>query len=137
MGLSAARLAGLEVVQLVNETTAAALAFAHDREGSKTVIIVDVGGGGGCVSVANVNDGAVFVVATCGKRLPGGVDFDRRMMAYLRQVTIRNNKCLIVGARSTACDAMQEGSNASHQSMQSNAHNIVVHFFGRSLKMSI
>lgn len=86
--MSAARLAGLEVVQLVNETTAAALAFAHDREGAKTVVVVDIGGGGGSVSVARVKDGAAFVMTTCGKRLPGGEDFDTKMLAYLKQVRV-------------------------------------------------
>lgn len=89
MGLSSASLAGLEAVQLVSETTAAALAYAHDREGTKTVIIVDIGGGGGCVSFAKVNDGAVFVLTTCGKRLPGGEDFDAKMVTHLRQVNTR------------------------------------------------
>ncbi|XP_034246875.1 chaperone protein DnaK-like [Thrips palmi] len=81
--IDAARLAGLPEVRLVNETTAAALAFAHDREGPKLVVVVDVGGGGGSVSVVMVDGGGVQVVRTCGKRLPGGDEFDIRMINYL------------------------------------------------------
>ncbi|XP_034245803.1 uncharacterized protein LOC117647926 [Thrips palmi] len=84
--IDAARLAGLNTVQLVNETTAAALAYARDREDEKNVVVVDVGGGGGAVSVVRVKEGAVWVVCTSMKRLPGGEDIDSQMMMYLRQV---------------------------------------------------
>ena len=81
-------LAGLEVVGLVNETSAAALAYSFDREDSKTAVIVDVGGGGACVSVFHVpQEGHVKVLACTGRRLPGGEDFDLKMVEYLKKVS--------------------------------------------------
>ena len=82
----AAYLAGLEAVELVNETTAAAAAYAHDREDSKTVIIVDIGGGGSSASIVKVQCNTVEVLAHSGTRLPGGDDFDAKMVEYLKEV---------------------------------------------------
>ena len=84
--LLAAYLAGLHVPHLLNETTAAALAYAHDREEEKTVVIVDVGGGGSAVAVVKVALNEVQVLAHSGARLPGGEDFDATMMDYLKEV---------------------------------------------------
>ncbi|KAJ1530523.1 hypothetical protein ONE63_005413 [Megalurothrips usitatus] len=84
----AAALAGLEDVRLVNETSAAALAYAHGREGQgpRNVVVVDVGGGGAAVSIVEVRNDFVRVLASSGVRLPGGEDFDREMVEYLKQV---------------------------------------------------
>lgn len=80
---NAARLAGLQVLQLVNETTAAAAAYAHDREGRKRVLVLDVGGGGGSVAIAEVEDNKVSVLFHSGLRLPGGNTLDRIMVEHL------------------------------------------------------
>ncbi|XP_034247233.1 uncharacterized protein LOC117648680 [Thrips palmi] len=83
--IDAAHLAGLQVTGLVNETTAAAVAYAHDREDPKTVVLVDIGGGGSSMSVVKVECNQVWVQAHSGPRLPGGEDFDNKMMEFLGQ----------------------------------------------------
>ena len=88
-----ATLADLKVRELVNETSAAALAYAFEREGPKTVLMVDVGGGGGSVSVVWVpEEGSVLVLASSGLRLPGGDAFDQRMTSYLKEVRIHTEQ---------------------------------------------
>ncbi|XP_034235468.1 uncharacterized protein LOC117641867 isoform X2 [Thrips palmi] len=89
--MDAANLAGLRVPFIMNETTAAAMAYAHDRDGEeKTVLIVDVGGGGSSAAVVKVALNQVEVMAHSDVRLPGGEDFDDRMMQYLTQCIKRD-----------------------------------------------
>ncbi|XP_052127790.1 uncharacterized protein LOC113209974 isoform X4 [Frankliniella occidentalis] len=82
----AGTLAGLEVLQLVNEPTAAAMAYAHGREFTKTIVVVDVGGGGSSISVVRVDHDKISVLASSGQPLPGGEDFDNTMMEHLKQI---------------------------------------------------
>ncbi len=79
----AGRIAGLEVLRIVNEPTAAALAYGLDKQANETVLVFDLGGGTFDVSVLDVGDGVVEVKATSGDTHLGGDDFDHRLVDHL------------------------------------------------------
>ncbi len=79
----AGRIVGLEVLRIINEPTAAALAYGLDKKSSETVLVFDLGGGTFDVSVLDVGDGVVEVRATSGDTHLGGDDFDRRIVDHL------------------------------------------------------
>ena len=80
----AGKIAGLNVLRIINEPTAAALAYGLDKEGkTQKVIIYDLGGGTFDVSVMEIGDGVFEVLATNGNCMLGGDDFDKRIMDYL------------------------------------------------------
>jgi molecular chaperone DnaK len=79
----AGRIAGLEVLRIINEPTAAALAYGLDKKSNETVLVFDLGGGTFDVSILDVGDGVVEVRATSGDTHLGGDDFDRRLVGYL------------------------------------------------------
>ncbi|EJY57043.1 chaperone protein DnaK [Alicyclobacillus hesperidum URH17-3-68] len=79
----AGRIAGLEVLRIVNEPTAAALAYGVDKEDDQTILVFDLGGGTFDVSILELGDGVFEVKATSGNNHLGGDDFDNRIMQYL------------------------------------------------------
>ncbi|MFD1541269.1 molecular chaperone DnaK [Nonomuraea guangzhouensis] len=79
----AGRIAGLEVLRIINEPTAAALAYGLDKKANETVLVFDLGGGTFDVSVLDIGDGVVEVRSTSGDGHLGGDDFDRRIVDYL------------------------------------------------------
>src|ERR1700675_3913883 len=79
----AGRIAGLEVLRIINEPTAAALAYGLDKVGSETVLVYDLGGGTFDVSILDVGDGVVEVRSTSGDGHLGGDDFDKRIVDWL------------------------------------------------------
>ncbi|MCD0485513.1 molecular chaperone DnaK [Streptacidiphilus sp. ASG 303] len=79
----AGRIAGLEVLRIVNEPTAAALAYGLDKKQHETVLVFDLGGGTFDVSILDVGDGVVEVRSTAGDSHLGGDDFDRRLVDHL------------------------------------------------------
>jgi molecular chaperone DnaK len=79
----AGRIAGLEVLRIINEPTAAALAYGLDKKQNETVLVFDLGGGTFDVSVLDIGEGVVEVRATAGDTHLGGDDFDRRIVDYL------------------------------------------------------
>lgn len=79
----AGQIAGLEVLRIVNEPTAAALAYGLDKEGEHTILVYDLGGGTFDVSILELGDGVFEVKATSGNNHLGGDDFDQRVMQYL------------------------------------------------------
>ncbi len=79
----AGRIAGLDVKRIVNEPTAAALAYGLDKEGEQKIMVYDLGGGTFDVSILEIGDGLVEVKATAGDTRLGGDDFDQRIMDYL------------------------------------------------------
>ncbi|MEU6096880.1 molecular chaperone DnaK [Streptomyces sp. NPDC047079] len=79
----AGRIAGLEVLRIINEPTAAALAYGMDKKNHETVLVFDLGGGTFDVSILDVGDGVVEVRSTAGDSHLGGDDFDRRLVDYL------------------------------------------------------
>jgi molecular chaperone DnaK len=79
----AGRIAGLEVLRIINEPTAAALAYGLDKKGQETVLVYDLGGGTFDVSILDVGDGVVEVRSTSGDGHLGGDDFDKRIVDFL------------------------------------------------------
>ena len=79
----AGRLAGLEVQRIINEPTAAALAYGANRRGSETVAVYDLGGGTFDISILQLGDGIYEVKSTSGDTYLGGEDFDKRIMDWL------------------------------------------------------
>ena len=87
----AGRIAGLEVLRIINEPTAAALAYGMDKHANETVLVFDLGGGTFDVSILDVGDGVVEVRATSGDTHLGGDDFDRRIVDLLADEFQRDN----------------------------------------------
>ena len=79
----AGRIAGLDVKRIINEPTAAALAYGLDNGRAQTVMVYDLGGGTFDVSLIQIGDGIVQVLATCGDNYLGGDDFDARIVDWL------------------------------------------------------
>src|ERR1700757_1048823 len=79
----AGRIAGLEVLRIINEPTAAALAYGMDKKGQETILVFDLGGGTFDVSLLEVGDGVVEVRSTSGDGHLGGDDFDKRVVDWL------------------------------------------------------
>ena len=79
----AGTIAGLDVKRIINEPTAAALAYGLDKDGSGRILVYDLGGGTFDVSVMEIGDGVFEVLATNGNNRLGGDDFDQRIMQYL------------------------------------------------------
>ena len=79
----AGRIAGLDVKRIINEPTAAALAYGMDKEMDQKIMIYDLGGGTFDVSILDIGDGAFEVLATAGDTRLGGDDFDQRIMDHL------------------------------------------------------
>ncbi|HSV68128.1 MAG TPA: molecular chaperone DnaK [Mycobacteriales bacterium] len=81
----AGRIAGLEVLRIINEPTAAALAYGLDKRQHETILVFDLGGGTFDVSLLDVGDGVVEVRATAGDTHLGGDDFDRRIVDHIAE----------------------------------------------------
>ena len=79
----AGRIAGLEVLRIINEPTAAALAYGLDKDDSHKILVYDLGGGTFDVSLLEIGDGVFEVLATNGNTRLGGDDFDQRIIDYL------------------------------------------------------
>ena len=79
----AGKIAGLEVLRIINEPTAAALAYGLDKKGSGTIAVYDLGGGTFDVSILEIGDGVFEVKSTNGDTFLGGEDFDNRIVDYL------------------------------------------------------
>ena len=80
---NAGKIAGLEVERIINEPTAAALAYGLDKDKNETVLVFDLGGGTFDVSILELGDGVFEVKSTSGNNHLGGDDFDKRIMDYL------------------------------------------------------
>jgi molecular chaperone DnaK len=87
----AGRIAGLEVLRIINEPTAAALAYGMDKLENETVLVFDLGGGTFDVSILTVGEGVVEVLSTAGDTHLGGDDFDRRIVDYLAEEFKKSN----------------------------------------------
>ena len=79
----AGRIAGLDVLRIINEPTAAALAYGMDKETNQKILVYDLGGGTFDVSILEIGDGVFEVLATHGNNRLGGDDFDQRLMDYI------------------------------------------------------
>ncbi len=81
----AGQIAGLEVLRIINEPTAAALAYGLDKQDGKTIAVYDLGGGTFDVSILEIGDGVFEVKATNGDTFLGGEDFDNKIVEYLAE----------------------------------------------------
>jgi len=81
----AGRIAGVEVLRIINEPTAAALAYGLGRDAEEKIAVYDLGGGTFDISILELGDGVVEVLATAGNTFLGGEDFDRRLAEYILQ----------------------------------------------------
>lgn len=79
----AGKIAGLEVLRIINEPTAAALAYGLDKDNDQKIMVYDLGGGTFDVSILEIGDGVFEVLATSGNNRLGGDDFDNKVMNYL------------------------------------------------------
>ena len=79
------KIAGLEVLRIINEPTAAALAYGMARQADEKIAVYDLGGGTFDISILEMSDGVVEVLSTAGNTFLGGEDFDRRIVAHLVQ----------------------------------------------------
>ncbi len=87
----AGKIAGLEVLRIINEPTASSLAYGLDKKENETIVVYDLGGGTFDVSILQVGDGVFEVRATSGDTFLGGDDFDQRIMDYLVLIFEKEN----------------------------------------------
>ena len=87
----AGKIAGLEVKRIINEPTAAAMAYGLDKKNEGTIVVYDLGGGTFDVSVLEIGDGLIEVKATNGDTFLGGEDFDNRVIEYLADEFKKDN----------------------------------------------
>ncbi len=87
----AGKIAGLEVLRIINEPTAAALAYGMDKEASQKVMVYDLGGGTFDVSLLDITDGVFEVLATAGNNRLGGDDFDARIIDWIATEFMKEN----------------------------------------------
>ena len=98
----AGKIAGLDVKRIINEPTAAALAFGMDKEADQRIMVFDLGGGTFDVSLMEISDGVFEVLATAGNNRLGGDDFDERVINWIAEkfqaengVNLRNDKMVM------------------------------------------
>ncbi|WP_420430261.1 molecular chaperone DnaK [Hyphobacterium sp.] len=116
----AGKIAGLEVLRIINEPTAAALAYGLDKGENKTIAVYDLGGGTFDVSILEIGDGVFEVKATNGDTFLGGEDFDLRIVDYLADefkkessIDLRKDKLALQRLKEEAEKAKKELSSAS------------------------
>ena len=105
----AGKIAGLEVLRIVNEPTAAALAYGLDKDDDQKILVFDLGGGTFDVSILDISDGVFEVLATAGNNRLGGDDFDNKIVDYLVEtfkqqegIDLRNDKMAMQRLRDAA-----------------------------------
>ncbi len=111
----AGKIAGLEVLRIINEPTAAALAYGVDKEGGQTILVYDLGGGTFDVSILELGDGVFEVKATSGNNRLGGDDFDERVINWMSDefkkqtgVDLKNDKMALQRMKEAAEKAKLE-----------------------------
>jgi molecular chaperone DnaK len=115
----AGKIAGLEVLRIINEPTAAALAYGMERKGSGTIAVYDLGGGTFDISVLEIGDGLFEVKSTNGDTFLGGEDFDKKIIDYLADefkkeqgIDLRNDKLALQRLKEAAEKAKVELSSS-------------------------
>src|SRR3546814_439628 len=116
----AGRIAGLEVLRISNEPTAAALAYGLEKKGSGTIAVYDLGGGTFDVSILEIGDGVFEVKSTNGDTFLGGEDFDKKVIDYLADefkkengIDLRNDRLALQRLKEAAEKAKIELSSAT------------------------
>ena len=116
----AGKIAGLDVKRIINEPTAAALAYGLDNEGEQKIMVYDLGGGTFDVSIIEIGDGVIEVLATAGNNRLGGDDFDKRVTDYLisqfrvqEGIDLSNDKMALQRIKEAAEKAKKELSSST------------------------
>ena len=116
----AGKIAGLDVKRIINEPTAAALAYGLDNEGEQKIMVYDLGGGTFDVSIIDIGDGVIEVLATSGDNHLGGDDFDKKLMDYMIEdfkgkegIDLSKDSMALQRIRVAAEDAKKELSSAA------------------------
>ncbi len=111
----AGKIAGMEVLRIINEPTAAALAYGLDKEGTQTILVFDLGGGTFDVSILEIGDGVFEVKSTSGNNRLGGDDFDDKIINWLIEefkkeqgIDLRNDKMAMHRLKEAAEKAKHE-----------------------------
>lgn len=112
--IDAGTIAGLNVVRILNEPTAASLAYGLNRKGSSKILVFDLGGGTFDVSVLSVEDGLFEVLATNGDTHLGGEDFDERVIDYLKKAYIKKTGKDPTKNRKAIAKLKREAEKAKH-----------------------
>lgn len=114
----AGTIAGLNVVRIINEPTAAAIAYGLNKAGEKSILVFDLGGGTFDVSLLTIDDGFFEVVATNGDTHLGGEDFDNRMMKYFVDM-IKKKKNADISKDQTALARLRKACEAAKRQLSS------------------
>src|SRR5271165_922191 len=121
----AGKIAGLEVLRIINEPTAAALAYGLDKSKTGTIAVYDLGGGTFDISILEIGDGVFEVKSTNGDTFLGGEDFDMRLVNYLADefqkeqgINLRNDKLALQRLKEAAEKAKIEQSGPKHLTMK-------------------
>lgn len=114
----AGTIAGLNVVRIINEPTAAAIAYGLNKAGEKTILVFDLGGGTFDVSLLTIDDGFFEVVATNGDTHLGGEDFDNRMMKYFVDM-LKKKKNADISKDQTALARLRKACEAAKRQLSS------------------
>jgi len=116
----AGKIAGLEVLRIINEPTAASLAYGLDKKGSQTIAVYDLGGGTFDISILEIGDGVFEVKSTNGDTFLGGEDFDKRLIDYMADefkkengIDLRNDKLALQRLKEAAEKAKIELSSTT------------------------
>jgi molecular chaperone DnaK len=116
----AGRIAGLDVLRIINEPTAAALAYGLEKKGTGTISVYDLGGGTFDISILEIGDGVFEVRSTNGDTFLGGEDFDKRIIDYLADefkkengIDLRNDRLALQRLKDAAEKAKIELSSAT------------------------
>ena len=124
----AGKIAGLDVKRIINEPTAAALAYGLDNDHEQKIMVYDLGGGTFDVSVIEIGDGVIEVLATSGDNRLGGDDFDKKIMDYMVEDFKKKEGIDLSTDRAAMQRIKQEAENAKKQLSQATTVNINLPF---------
>jgi len=114
----AGAIAGLEVMRIINEPTAAALAYGLDKDHEQTILVYDLGGGTFDVSILEIGDGVFDVLASDGDTRLGGDDFDQRIIDWLAE-EFRKDTGVDLSADASAMQRLKEAAEAAKKELSS------------------
>ena len=136
----AGRIAGLDVKRIINEPTAAALAYGLDNEHEQKILVYDLGGGTFDVSVIDIGDGVIEVLATSGDNNLGGDDFDQKVIDYLVQ-EFNKQEGIDLSQDKVAMQRLKEAAETAKKELsQKTSANVLIPFIcagGQSLDVTI
>ncbi|MBE6022808.1 MAG: molecular chaperone DnaK [Cellulosilyticum sp.] len=136
----AGRIAGLDVKRIINEPTAAALAYGLDNEHEQKILVYDLGGGTFDVSVIDIGDGVIEVLATSGDNNLGGDDFDQKIIDFLVQ-EFNKQEGIDLSSDKVAMQRLKEAAETAKKELsQKTSANVLIPFIcagGQSLDVTI